>query len=486
MIPLSTHSSRWTWLLPLLGVIALEPSTARAAESAYALPKSEWKSLFNGKDLSGWDTYIATPSGDSPLVPNRDPNQVFSVVAADDTPAIRVSGKEYGAITTRESFENFHFRIQFKWGLGRYGDRATVGRDSGILYCGIGLPNPRTGWLTSVENNIMEKGVGQWWSVNGALIDVEGEWVTAENELYVPYKKEGAGEKNIVWKPGAARLHPNAGNGITPPFDVETVFGNWNTAEVIFWAGQCIHVLNGHVNLVAVNPRYQESGTWRPLTQGKIQLQSEGAELYYRRPEIRPLFEMPAEFRSHMVSPVENEEGFQNLLAPAALPLWRQCGPGSFSIEHGVASGKGGMGLWWYNGQAYTNFILRGEFRQSGPIADSGVFFRFPNPGTDPWNAVKHGHELEIGDPKPETPTWRTGSFYPFQASLTANTQPPGAWNTYELTAIGHNYAVRINGLVVNSWTDTTARSLQGFVGLQNYDDGQTVSHRNLRIRPLP
>ena len=24
--------------------------------------------------------------------------------------------------------------------------------------------------MTSVENNIMEKGVGQWWSVNGAII----------------------------------------------------------------------------------------------------------------------------------------------------------------------------------------------------------------------------------------------------------------------------------------------------------------------------
>ena len=39
----------------------------------------------------------------------------------------------------------------------------------------LGKPNPATGWMTSVENNIMERGVGQWWSVNGAIIDVEGE-----------------------------------------------------------------------------------------------------------------------------------------------------------------------------------------------------------------------------------------------------------------------------------------------------------------------
>lgn len=466
----------------------LLPCLQAAEEGAYVLPAATWKPLFNGRDLSGWDKYLATAQGEAPLVANVDPNQVFTVVTEEGAPAIRVSGTEYGAITTRDSFENFHFRIQFKWGLARWGDRAKVARDSGILYCGVGAPNPRTGWLTSVENNIMEKGVGQWWSVNGALIDVEGEWITAANELYVPYKKEGPGEKNIVWKPGAARLHPDAGNGITPPFDVEYVFGNWNTAEVVFWAGQCIHILNGHVNLVAVNPRHLDAGAWKPLLSGRIQLQSEGAELYYRNPEIRPLHEMPAEYRSHMLSPVADEAGFTDLLAPDTLKQWRQCGPGSFEHDPttGILTGKGGMGLFWYSGGAFTNFVLRGEFRQSGTLADSGVFLRFPDPKSDPWNAVRQGHEMEIGDPNPKVPTWRTGSLYPFQPSTTANTRPAGEWNSYELTAIGHNYAVRINGQVVTTWTDSTQRSVQGYIGLQNYDDGQSVSHRRLRIRPLP
>jgi hypothetical protein len=222
------------------------------------------------------------------------------------------------------------------------------------------------------------------------------------------------------------------------------------------------------------------------LLSGRIQLQSEGAEVFYRRPEIRPLYEVPTEFRKHLLSPAENEEGFQNLFSPEALPLWRQCGPGSFKVENGVASGIGGMGLWWYSKQTFTNFVLRGEFRQSGTIADSGVFIRFPDPGNDPWIAVRQGHEFEIGDPAPKIPTWRTGSIYPFHASETSNTVAPGGWNAYELTAIGHNYSVRINGTVVNTWTDTTHRSLQGFVGLQNYNDGQSVSHRNVRIRALP
>src|SRR5687768_4892226 len=302
-----------------------------AAEQAYTLPPSEWKPLFNGTDLSNWDKYIATSQGSAPLVANLDPNGVFTVTNVDGGGVMFVSGKEYGGITTQEEFTNFHFRVQFKWGLGRYGGRANVGRDTGILYCGIGQPNPRSGWLTSVENNIMEKGVGQWWSVNGAIIDCEGEWITAQNELYVLYKKEGKGEKNIVWRKGGQRIMASGANGITPPFDVEQVFGNWNTVEVIFWGGQCIHILNGHVNLVAFNPRYKEGEQWRALTHGKIQLQSEEAEVFYRKAEARPLHELPAEHLDYVVSPVDGEDGFIALLSNPALKDWKQCGPGRFT-----------------------------------------------------------------------------------------------------------------------------------------------------------
>ena len=472
----------------LLSALALGTAaalSAGAAEPTYAPPTSVWKSLFNGRDLSGWNKFLATPNGNDPLVPNVDPKGVFTVTNLDGEGVVHVSGERYGAITTQEQFTNFHFRVQFQWGLGRYGGRAKVGRDTGILYCGIGQPNPRTGWLTSVENNIMEKGVGQWWSVNGAIIDCEGEWITEANELYVPYKKEGNGERNIVWKKGGSRITASSANGITPPFDVEQVFGNWNTVEVVFWGGNCIHILNGHVNLVAFNPRYKDGEQWRALTHGRIQLQSEDAEVFYRKAELRPLYGLPSELLGHVVSSVGSEEGFVPLLSGAALKDWKQAGPGQFKNENGIATGEGGMGLWWYAGRTFTNFVLRGEFLQEQDSADSGVFLRFPNPGNDPWVAVKRGHEMEIGDPNPENPTWRTGALYPFHAPVAANTKPVGQWNSYEIVCRGHDYSVRINGQVVNTWTDPTQRTLSGFIGLQNYNDGKTVRHQNLRVREV-
>ena len=391
-------------------LLSAAPITSRAAEPAATAPTSDWITLFNGRDLSNWDKFLVPPGSKEPMVANMDPQGVFTVAETDGESAIHVSGEHYGAITTRAQFTNFHFRVQFKWGLARWGGRARVGRDSGIL---------------------------------------------------------------------------TSANGITPPFDVESVFGNWNTAEVVFWGGNCIHILNGRVNLVAFNPRYREGDQWIPLTQGKIQLQSEGGEVFYRKAEARPLHELPAELLEQVVSPVGGEDGFVPLLGEAALPAWKQCGPGKFAVADGVATGEGGMGLWWYSGKTFTNFVLRGEFLQEQEIADSGVFLRFPDPGQDPWRAVKEGHEMEIGDPKPANPTWRTGSIYPFHASVMAQTEPVGQWNSYEIVCRGHNYSVRMNGKMVNTWTDTTQRASRGFIGLQNYNDGKTVRHRHLRVKEL-
>lgn len=181
-----------------------------------------------------------------------------------------------------------------------------------------------------------------------------------------------------------------------------------------------------------------------------------------------------------------NEFGFAPLFIGQSTNQWKQCGPGRFLLRDGVATGESGMGLWWFSGRAFTNFVIRGEFIQEQSIADSGVFLRFPDPGQDPWLAVNHGHEMEIGDPSPEDPTWRTGSIYPFCASQRANTKPVGQWNSYQIACFGHHYAVWINGEQVTAWTDPQRRTLQGFIGLQNYNDDKTVRHRSLRIRELP
>jgi hypothetical protein len=480
-----------TQILPAFGV------AAALFVSANVLPAAEgsWKSLFNSRDLDGWDTWLSSKGGgyvdpktakDPPLGLNNDPLGVFTIVEKDGAPAIRVSGQVFGAITTKEEFGNVHIRVEYKWGEKKWPPRHQPKhyRDSGILYWCVGPHGAGSGaWMRSVECNIMEKGVGQWWGVAGTYVDIEGRKVVLEKEPAVPYRGESPGETCILYTPGGPQF--TTGEGITSPLDPEKA-GDWNICEVIAWGNTGIHILNGQVVLVLTNPRYREGDREIALTRGKIQLQSEGAELFYRKIEVRPIEEIPANLLGHVPKSAPDEKDFIALFDRDAAQGWMQCGPGHFTLEDGIATARGGMGLWWHTNRMFTNFVLRGEFLQEQELADSGVFVRFPHPGNDPWLAVKQGHEMEIGDPNPEKPTWRTGAIYPFKASAEANTRRPGQWNEFELVCVGHNYSVRMNGRLVTTWTDPKRRSLAGYVGLQNYDDGKVVRFQKLRIKELP
>ncbi len=158
---------------------------------------------------------------------------------------------------------------------------------------------------------------------------------------------------------------------------------------------------------------------------------------------------------------------------------WKQAGPGSFKMENGVATGHGGMGLLWYAPKKFKNFTLRVQFKAQDPKWNSGVFVRFPDPGNDPWVAVREGHELQIGNgDKPDTHT--TGAVYDTQAASHIPTKPAGEWNDYEVTCVGSWYAVSVNGEIVNIYQ--SKRGLEGYVGLQNHDDGSPVQLRAAKI----
>jgi len=474
-------------LLLLLATLSFAP--------VHAEEPGEWRPLYNGRDLSNWDIWLGPRSGgyhdatntkEPPMGLNHDPLGVFTIVEQDGQRVIRVSGEVFGAITTRESFTNVHIRVEYKWGQKKWPPRHLPQhyRDTGILYWCIGPHGAGSyAWMRSVECNIMEKGVGQVWSVAGSYVDIEGKKVVLEKEPWVPYRGEGPGEQCIVYLPGAPQF--TTAEGITSSIDPE-IPGQWNVCEVIAWGNAGIHLLNGEVVMVLTNPRYKENGAERILAQGKIQLQSEGAELYFRKAEARTITELPAGLLKLVPPSAPDERGFAPLMAGDSLTGWKQCGPGHFSIQGGVATGHDGMGLHWHTNRAFTNFVLRGEFKQEQPSADSGLFFRFPDPGNDPWIAVHHGHEVEMGDPAPEKKTDATGSFYPFHAPASVPVKPVGEWNAYELTCVGPNFSFRLNGKLVNTWTDSTQRPLAGHIGLQNYNDGKTVRHRSLRIKDLP
>lgn len=122
--------------------------------------------LFNGKDLSQFDTFIRGRGL------NNDPAHVFQI----ENGIIHVSGQEMGYIITRESFHRFYLRAEFKWGEGTFGERAGQARDSGILY---NIQNEQKVWPRSLEFQIKEGETGDFWLTDGAaLTGSDGKRVT--------------------------------------------------------------------------------------------------------------------------------------------------------------------------------------------------------------------------------------------------------------------------------------------------------------------
>jgi hypothetical protein len=160
---------------------------------------------------------------------------------------------------------------------------------------------------------------------------------------------------------------------------------------------------------------------------------------------------------------------------------WKQCGPGSFEVRDGTLVSKGGMGLFWYEKQQFGDFVYTIEWKTTKKDDNSGVYFRFPDPGSDPWNAVKQGYEVQIHDTAKKN---RTGSLYNVKESATLASKPPGEWNTYEVKAVGQQITVKLNGVVVNEYAGKLPPS--GFVGIQNHDANSTVAFRNIKLIELP
>ena len=263
-----------------------------------------WRPLFDGKDLAGWETYMNRPhpSWDVPGMPrgtngvylepigkNRDPLKVFTAETVDGRPAIHISGQGFGTLTTTKTFTNFHLRLQVKWGERRWGSRTNSVRDSGLLYFVHGEPGFRSEtWPRSIEFQIQEHDMGDLYAI-ATQITVPARTVQGSTGRtnYV-YDLKGEPTLFVEKKP--------IGNRCIKLADAEKPKGEWNTLELICLNGDSIHIVNGKVVMRLHHAQRLDGAEPAPLTSGAISLQTEGAEVFFRDVEIRPITEIPAEF----------------------------------------------------------------------------------------------------------------------------------------------------------------------------------------------
>lgn len=233
---------------------------------------------------------------------------------------LKVSGRGYGYVATKKDYRDYHLVIEFKWGEKTWGARETKARDNGILLHGYGPHGAYGGtWMASIEAQIIEGGTGDILVLSPKLED--GTELTTS--LTCEYTLDRDKEK--IWKKGEPKQVVTKGRinwkgrdedwadmkGFRGKNDVESPPGEWNRLEVIAKGDTLQYFLNG---------AFVNEGFEAKPSQGKILLQTEGAEMIVRRYELWPLGEFKEKWSAIQASGGSDigavREGQDKALAP--------------------------------------------------------------------------------------------------------------------------------------------------------------------------
>ena len=226
----------WNWLaagVATVVVLAVAVATAPADDRPEGTV-----ALFNGNDLSGWSVYV------DPKTKGYSPDSSTEGIFKVEDGVLHVSGERFACLTTEKEYGDYRLVVEFRWGQKKWPPRENERRDSGIL---MHVTGPDKIWPKSIECQIQEHDCGDFYLVGGTSITVDGK---VQRGRVIKTK------------------------------DAEKPTGEWNTIEVVCDGDAITNIVNGQV----VN-----KGTGASVTRGKIVLQSEGAEVYYRKVELTPL-----------------------------------------------------------------------------------------------------------------------------------------------------------------------------------------------------
>jgi 3-keto-disaccharide hydrolase len=281
-----------TWAL------ANTTSTERQPTSA----ESGWIQLFDGNSLRGWFPKIQNQKR------GEDKGKFFQVhdgvihVYKDQAPDSSVT---IGVLMTDAEYAYYHLRMEYKWGDKRFKPRAMGKRDAGLLYHVV---TPDLVWPRCIECQIQESDTGDCFTVRGTQVVASVEMMEIETPMgkkkmsgYKP--EEDGGVPRTIGDGGISRVIKSS----TYEHD------GWNTVEVIVRGSEgSEHIVNGltvfkATNLKQLGPAAEvsEKATkdaaqkdWEPLAAGRIALQCEFAEVFYRNIEIRPIRGGPMEAKT--------------------------------------------------------------------------------------------------------------------------------------------------------------------------------------------
>jgi Domain of Unknown Function (DUF1080) len=258
-----------------------------AALPHFKKPLAPVQRLFNGRDLTGFYTYLGRPRDKSekgkPYGKNHDPDKVFSV----EKGILRVSGEMLGVLETDKEFSDYWLTVEYKWGEKTWPPDENDARRSAIL---LNIDGPdgvfHNAFPASFHVQLNEGVAGDFliaaatgeehYSLTAA---VEQKQVGKQNVIYyTPGVPRSTFSQGVIKRYPPSPLFHNV-KGWRPPVDLEKPLGDWNTIECASLNGKLLVQLNGKVVNFAIEST---------PSKGRIGIQSHGAELFIRQITLQP------------------------------------------------------------------------------------------------------------------------------------------------------------------------------------------------------
>lgn len=401
-----------------------------------------YESIFNGKDLSGWQGLVENPIARSKMTKEvlakkqAEANAKVSNNWSVKDGMIVFQGDGANLCTTRPYGD---FEMIVDWKISKNGD-------SGIYL--RGSPQVQIWDISRVED--------------GAQV-------------------------------GSGGLYNNKKERSTPLVVADNPIGEWNTFHIKMIGEKVTVYLNG---VLVVDNVVLENYWDRNLpifSEEAIELQAHGTDLAFRNIYVKELSTKPYE-----LSKEEKEQGFNLLFNGKDLNNWVGNKTEYVVEDNAIAiyptkEGHGNI----YTEKEYADFIFRFEF-QLTPGANNGLGIHAPLTGDIAYN----GKEIQILDN--DAPVYSTleayqyhGSVYGIMAAKRGFLKPTGEWNQEEVYVKGDYIKVTLNGTVIlegdlKKATKNGTLDHKEHPGLNRHSGhigflghGSVVKFRNIRIKEL-
>jgi HEAT repeat protein len=408
-----------------------------------AMPPDEgFKSMFNGKDLTGWQGLVENPVVRSKMRSvdlerrQAEANMMVPSNWSVKDGCIWFNGKGNNLCSVTE-YGDFEMLVDWK---------ITKDGDSGIYL--RGTPQVQI-WDTSRTDVGAQVGSGGLYN----------------NQVY-PSKPLKVADNQV---------------------------GEWNTFRILM-VGEKVSVwLNGELVVDNVTMENYWDRKIPIFPKGPIELQAHGTDLAFRDIYVWEINE-----KDYNLTPEEKAQGFVSLFNGRNLDNWvgnKQ----SYVAEEGmiVIKPENGSGGNLYTEKEYSDFIFRFEF-QLTPAANNGLGIRAPLEG----DAAYVGMELQILDNTADVyanlqPYQYHGSVYGVIPAKREYLKPLGEWNYEEVYIKGTQIRITLNGTVIvdsdiagprdNGTMDHNEhpglKNSTGHIGFLGH--GSVVKFKDIRIKDL-